>query len=208
MWSVGCILAELLAKKPIFPGRSEIDQLELTYKLCGTPNDENWPNAEKLAWWETFKPQKVYKRRVREAFKEYDFLFIFVNILDLSLSFPFLSFPFLSFPFPTFPHSHISMWHLINASCSFPPEALDLVDRLLTMDPNKRISASEALDSDYFWTEPFPPEPSSLPKYPPSHEFQAKKRRQQGSSSQQDPTKRPRVDQQALLVLRQPHQYL
>ena len=73
MWSVGCILAELLAKKPIFPGRSEIDQLELTYKLCGTPNEENWPNAAKLAWWETFKPQKVYKRRIREAFKEYTF---------------------------------------------------------------------------------------------------------------------------------------
>lgn len=148
MWSVGCILAELLAKKPIFPGRSEIDQLELTYKLCGTPNEENWPNAAKLAWWETFKPQKVYKRRIREAFKD------------------------------------------------FPPEALDLVDRLLTLDPSKRISASEALDSDYFWTEPFPPDPSTLPKYPPSHEFQAKKRRQQGSS-QQDPTKRPRVDPQA-----------
>eukprot|EP00026_Physarum_polycephalum_P008175 Phypoly_transcript_08254.p1 GENE.Phypoly_transcript_08254~~Phypoly_transcript_08254.p1 ORF type:complete len:386 (+),score=52.98 Phypoly_transcript_08254:341-1498(+) len=158
MWSVGCILAELLAKKPIFPGRSEIDQLELTYKLCGTPNEENWPNAAKLAWWETFKPQKVYKRRIREAFKD------------------------------------------------FPPEALDLVDRLLTLDPSKRISASEALDSDYFWTEPFPPDPSTLPKYPPSHEFQAKKRRQQGSS-QQDPTKRPRVDPQAPVPPQQQQRY-
>jgi len=155
MWSVGCILAELLAKKPIFPGRNEIDQLELIYKLCATPNEENWPGAVKLAWWETFKPQKVYKRRIREAFKD------------------------------------------------FPPEALDLVDRLLTLDPQKRISASEALDSDYFWTEPFPPDPATLPKYPPSHEFQAKKRRQQngggGSSQQQqlqqqDPAKRQRVD--------------
>jgi len=156
MWSVGCILAELLAKKPIFPGRSEIDQLELTYKLCGTPNEENWPNAAKLAWWETFKPQKVYKRRIREAFKD------------------------------------------------FPPEALDLVDRLLTLDPNKRISASEALDSDYFWTEPFPPDPSTLPKYPPSHEFQAKKRRQQGAS-QQDPTKRQRVEGASGPVHQQQH---
>lgn len=87
---------------------------------------------------------------------------------------------------------------------SFPPEALDLVDRLLTLDPAKRISASEALDSDYFWTEPFPPDPSTLPKYPPSHEFQAKKRRQQ-SSSQQDPTKRQRVEPTSGPVPPHPH---
>lgn len=69
--SFSCILAELLAKKPIFPGRSEIDQLELIYKLCGTPNDENWPGAKELSWWATLKPAKVFKRRVREIFKEY-----------------------------------------------------------------------------------------------------------------------------------------
>ena len=27
MWSVGCIMAELLAKEPLFKGTSEIDQL-------------------------------------------------------------------------------------------------------------------------------------------------------------------------------------
>eukprot|EP00965_Chrysotila_dentata_P203681 6181883-Pleurochrysis_carterae.AAC.1 len=47
------------------------------------------------------------------------------------------------------------------------------------MDPTQRISAKEALDHDYFWTEPLPAKPHELPKYPPSHEFTAKKKRQQ-----------------------------
>jgi serine/threonine protein kinase len=50
MWSVGCIFAELLARKPVFPGRNEIDQLEQIFKLCGTPNPEVWPGVEKLPW--------------------------------------------------------------------------------------------------------------------------------------------------------------
>lgn len=40
MWAVGCILAELYTLKPLFAGRSEIDQL---FKICtvlGSPNDK------------------------------------------------------------------------------------------------------------------------------------------------------------------------
>ena len=40
---------------------------------------------------------------------------------------------------------------------SIPKDALDLVDRLLTLDPKKRATAAEALDSEYFWV---PPEPA------------------------------------------------
>jgi len=56
---------------------------------------------------------------------------------------------------------------------------LDLIDKLLTLDPKKRITASEALDSEYFWTNPLPCDPSDIPSFPTSHEFQAKKRKQQ-----------------------------
>ena len=34
--------------------------------------------------------------------------------------------------------------------------AIDLLDKLLTLDPKKRIDSDEALDHDFFWTEPLP----------------------------------------------------
>lgn len=34
--------------------------------------------------------------------------------------------------------------------------ALDLLDRLLTLDPKNRIDSDESLNHDFFWTEPFP----------------------------------------------------
>jgi len=34
MWSVGCIFAEFLMKKPLFPGKSEIDELNRIFKVC------------------------------------------------------------------------------------------------------------------------------------------------------------------------------
>ena len=68
----------------------------------------------------------------------------------------------------------------------FPPEALSLVERLLTLDPAKRISAHEALDHDYFWTDPLPCEPQELPpfKVESVHEFEAKARKQAGAEAQ------------------------
>lgn len=36
MWSVGCIMAELLSKEPLFPGKSEIDQLDKVYGVWST----------------------------------------------------------------------------------------------------------------------------------------------------------------------------
>lgn len=37
--SVGCILAELLYRKPLFPGKDYIDQLRLIIKMLGSPSD-------------------------------------------------------------------------------------------------------------------------------------------------------------------------
>jgi len=48
MWSVGCIFAELVLGRPLFPGDSEIDELFRIFRLLGTPNDEVWPGVTKL----------------------------------------------------------------------------------------------------------------------------------------------------------------
>uniref|UniRef100_A0A8C8Z7V6 Cyclin dependent kinase 10 n=1 Tax=Prolemur simus TaxID=1328070 RepID=A0A8C8Z7V6_PROSS len=48
MWAVGCILAELLAHKPLLPGTSEIHQIDLIVQLLGTPSENIWPGFSKL----------------------------------------------------------------------------------------------------------------------------------------------------------------
>jgi len=37
LWSVGCIMGEMLTGKPLFPGTDHIDQLTRILELCGTP---------------------------------------------------------------------------------------------------------------------------------------------------------------------------
>ncbi|KAL6659556.1 hypothetical protein ACP70R_003596 [Stipagrostis hirtigluma subsp. patula] len=58
----------------------------------------------------------------------------------------------------------------------FPPTALTLLDRLLAVEPGNRGTAASALESEFFTTKPFACDPSSLPKYPPSKEYDAKLR--------------------------------
>ncbi|XP_033928745.1 cyclin-dependent kinase 10 isoform X1 [Melopsittacus undulatus] len=48
MWAAGCILAELLAHKPLLPGTSEIHQIDLIVQLLGTPNENIWPGFSTL----------------------------------------------------------------------------------------------------------------------------------------------------------------
>nr|CAB3229373.1 cyclin-dependent kinase 11B-like [Phallusia mammillata] len=48
MWSVGCIFAEFLSMKPLFPGKSEIMQLNLIFKELGTPSEKIWPGYDEL----------------------------------------------------------------------------------------------------------------------------------------------------------------
>ncbi|KXG39386.1 probable serine/threonine-protein kinase At1g54610 [Sorghum bicolor] len=127
LWSAGCILAELLAGRPIMPGRTEVEQLHKIFKLCGSPTEEYWKKS-KLPHATIFKPQQPYKRRIRETFKD------------------------------------------------FPQSALQLIETLLAIDPADRLTATSALRSDFFTTEPLACEPSSLPKYPPSKEIDAKRR--------------------------------
>ncbi|KAJ3683757.1 hypothetical protein LUZ60_013984 [Juncus effusus] len=127
LWSAGCILAELLAGKPIMPGRTEVEQLHKIFKLCGSPSEEFWKKS-KLPHATIFKPQQPYKRCISQTFKD------------------------------------------------FPPSALKLIETLLAIDPADRLSATAALRSEFFTTEPFACEPSSLPQYPPSKEMDAKRR--------------------------------
>ncbi|KAG1328204.1 Protein IMPAIRED IN BABA-INDUCED STERILITY 1 [Cocos nucifera] len=62
---------------------------------------------------------------------------------------------------------------------NFPPSAVALLDRLLAVEPADRGSAASALKSEFFTTKPLACDPSSLPKYPPCKEYDAKLRNEE-----------------------------
>jgi serine/threonine protein kinase len=68
IWSAGCIFAELLLKKPIFPGDSEIDQLFKIFRQMGTPTEEMWHGCTSLP---DFKPSfpKWKKQELSKVFE-------------------------------------------------------------------------------------------------------------------------------------------
>lgn len=48
VWSIGCIMAEMVTKKPLFQGDSEIDQLYRIFRVMKTPTEEMWPGVSKM----------------------------------------------------------------------------------------------------------------------------------------------------------------
>ena len=53
IWSVGCIMAELIARKPLFPGQDLQDQLRKIFSVLGTPKDDfisQIPNERVIKW--------------------------------------------------------------------------------------------------------------------------------------------------------------
>jgi cyclin-dependent kinase 2 len=45
VWSIGCIFAEMVNGRPLFPGDSEIDELFKIFRLLGTPDESSWPGV-------------------------------------------------------------------------------------------------------------------------------------------------------------------
>jgi serine/threonine protein kinase len=51
MWSVGCVIAEMVAGLPIFAGDSEVGTIMKIFRLLGTPTEEVWPGIVNLENW-------------------------------------------------------------------------------------------------------------------------------------------------------------
>ncbi|KAF0523953.1 mitogen-activated protein kinase spm1 [Gigaspora margarita] len=109
LWSVGCILAELLGGRPIFKGRDYVDQLNQILQTLGTPSE---PTLSRIG---SQRAQEYIRNLPRMQKRPFAKIFPNANAL-----------------------------------------AIDLLERLLTFDPAKRITVEEALDHPYLavWHEP------------------------------------------------------
>ena len=101
MWSVGCVFAELIEKKPCFMGDSEISQIFNIFQVFGTPNPSTWPNIDLLPDYKTSFPK----------FKG----------VPISSKFP-----------------------------NFDKDGVDLLLKMLELNPGKRINCLTALKHSYF----------------------------------------------------------
>ncbi|VDP23623.1 unnamed protein product [Schistosoma margrebowiei] len=142
IWSCGCILGEMFTRRPMFQASEEVEQLEVISRICGYPDPAIWPNVEKLPFYSTIKPKKMYRRRLREEY------------------------------------------HII------PPHAVDLLDHMLQLDPQKRCSAREALASPWLRNiDPTKISPPRLPVDQDCHEMWSKRSSRSGSFKQSIPNK-------------------
>lgn len=118
IWSVGCILGELVLKEPMFQAKGEIELLGMIFKLLGPPNPSSWPGYHKLPLAKT-----------------------------------------LSLPSPQPPQLRQRFPHLSALG-------IDLLSSMLTYDPDKRITAAEALQHPYFKESPLPKHPDLFSTFP------------------------------------------
>eukprot|EP00527_Entomoneis_sp_CCMP2396_P009622 CAMPEP_0198136650 /NCGR_PEP_ID=MMETSP1443-20131203/279_1 /TAXON_ID=186043 /ORGANISM="Entomoneis sp., Strain CCMP2396" /LENGTH=298 /DNA_ID=CAMNT_0043797907 /DNA_START=101 /DNA_END=997 /DNA_ORIENTATION=- len=60
VWAIGAIFVEMVTKRPLFPGDSEIDELYKIFRQLGTPAEDVWPGVTQLPDWNGAFP-KWYK---------------------------------------------------------------------------------------------------------------------------------------------------
>lgn len=78
MWSVGCIFAELVTQKALFPAKSEIELLNKILKLLGTPTEQVWQGINDLPLMKSINLMAVPHSSLRKEFS-----FLTENAFDL-----------------------------------------------------------------------------------------------------------------------------
>ncbi|EFN53586.1 hypothetical protein CHLNCDRAFT_56262 [Chlorella variabilis] len=68
VWSIGCIMAELLSKEALFPSKTEIDALTLILKTMGSPTEATWPGLSQLPHARKFNLGKYPSGSLRQRF--------------------------------------------------------------------------------------------------------------------------------------------
>jgi CTD kinase subunit alpha len=72
MWSAACVFIELFSRLPAFPGRTEIDQLDIIYDVLGRPTEEQWPALKKMPWYSLLRTSGFSrKNKFRAKYEKY-----------------------------------------------------------------------------------------------------------------------------------------
>lgn len=66
-------MLEIFTRHPVFQGNDEIHQLDVIYRIVGTPVVEQWPGMTSLPWYELVKPKEVVPNHFRQMFAKYVF---------------------------------------------------------------------------------------------------------------------------------------
>lgn len=64
-----CLLSELLCGTPLFRGSKDIEQLELIFEKCGTPNESTWPGVTRMKFYDKLIP--IMKKQYTWNLKNY-----------------------------------------------------------------------------------------------------------------------------------------
>jgi len=64
VWSVGCILCELIGRKPIFTGKDHLDQIKKILAILGTPSEED------LGWLPARSPARPFIKKCQITTKQ------------------------------------------------------------------------------------------------------------------------------------------
>ncbi|CCH57963.1 hypothetical protein TBLA_0A01630 [Henningerozyma blattae CBS 6284] len=83
MWSCGCILAEMIAGKPLFPGTNDEEQLKLIFELIGSPNEQNWPGITSLPKYSQTVIQPSQPKNLKHVLQPYTKELLDDNVIDL-----------------------------------------------------------------------------------------------------------------------------
>ncbi|RDD39953.1 Cyclin-dependent kinase 2 [Trichoplax sp. H2] len=57
IWSIGCIFVEMINRRPLFAGDSEIDQLFRVFRTLGTPDEITWPGVSEMSDYKSTFPK-------------------------------------------------------------------------------------------------------------------------------------------------------
>lgn len=129
-------MAEMWTRAPIMQGSTEQQQIQYITQLCGSITPEVWPGVENLELYSKLELPKGQKRKVSPCI-----------ILTLH------AYTMLEW------RTIILLWLQVRDRLKYyvkDASACDLLDKLLTLDPSKRIDADTALNEDFFWTDPMP----------------------------------------------------